>query len=1000
MIAASGTLNAGRSYSSVTLATSAASYFQAKGQALSGTAGLAMDNWYNGLKITITCGKGMGQTRTIQDYDAATRTAYIQPRFEAETMVPDTTSCYIISGKPTSFVKGVHYASGGIYLAGTATSKTDHGFMCFGQLPDAYKDGGSSGTVVPLCSQFSNVTGSEETVNFVAQYDKDLKVYWARFIYDKAGSTSESGEIKGMAAVDDLVIVTGTFGYHASRTDEVEIAIQNCTFDTDTVSEGPPVNSKPSVATIKKLCRTQVVNLVDLGLLPMQAPNPQYSSSGQAQTGQVTATQSYVMRDTVAADYINVSTGYTVTSSATKQYMYVAAFDGSGACRWYHYVAGTSAANGNIYINPTALTHVTPAIGDKPLTGYWKTVYDTERLWKGRGQPPDATAAKDTSSEKFDTAVIKAGYIYVAGSFKTLDSSSYADFGVTKYPLECSMGKTVGSKGADVDKIKDAQCAGKVVSLATGTTDIFVAKYSTLGAARSDLTMTTYGSGRQPEVQYIRRTGHASTNEVATGLVVHDLTAAVYVTGTYTMDAATKYQGSDEGEITKFTGTQGNDGGYTITPTLATSTSKNTGLDIFGLQAAGRVNALGCPRQRAGPSSQHEEKLGLTGVPDCTMYSHAPSTSLTTGFVVKFSDNGDETQRGNKNRKNYESITGTFATDGDTKIAPCDTTNSHVITGSATCSSSASGCSCLMLVVKSKTTGTTNAPGSGTYTTNDWSGMKIRITSGRAAGYEGIISHASGTAATTKFFTIPALSALPDESSTFQLYPWAELNPKLHKTVCTSTDALNHGCVAYGIEWAKAIGWPIGQTKVTKNAYGGPSEVLNGDTGSWMVPSATSTPTTLTLALADAVTSTTFYDNYIVYLSQSTVPPYVVTAVAQVSSYAVSTDTAQGGVLTISCPAIAAGCPVLTPGSGHRYKLEKIKAGTTKGLPENESKNANARQTSSPVGIVMQDSDVYITGKFKGFDQHPFGIEGVDEAVGYKSVGDDTYETYLVKLQD
>ena len=77
--------------------------------------------------------------------------------------------------------------------------------------------------------------------------------------------------------------------------------------------------------------------------------------------------------------------------------------------------------------------------------------------------------------------------------------------------------------------------------------------------------------------------------------------------------------------------------------------------------------------QRAAPAGEHEERLGLTGVPDCTFYSHAKSAATTTGFVVKFNDNGDETQRGNKNSKFQKSITGyiqTSITGFATSIAP------------------------------------------------------------------------------------------------------------------------------------------------------------------------------------------------------------------------------------------------------------------------------------------------------------------------------------------
>merc|ERR1740138_990699 len=67
--------------------------------------------------------------------------------------------------------------------------------------------------------------------------------------------------------MDDMVFVTGTFGYHAAHplgyhaaaTSAVKLRIQNCTFDSATVSQGPPVNSAPTVTTLKKLCRSQAV---------------------------------------------------------------------------------------------------------------------------------------------------------------------------------------------------------------------------------------------------------------------------------------------------------------------------------------------------------------------------------------------------------------------------------------------------------------------------------------------------------------------------------------------------------------------------------------------------------------------------------------------------------------------------------------------------------------------------------------------------------------------
>ncbi len=47
-----------------------------------------------------------------------------------------------------------------------------------------------------------------------------------------------------------------------------------------------------------------------------------------------------------------------------------------------------------------------------------------------------------------------------------------------------------------------------------------------------------------------------------------------------------------------------------------------SGEDVFGLSAAKRVSALGCPRSRTSDSK---------GDPNCLLYSHAASTSKPTG---------------------------------------------------------------------------------------------------------------------------------------------------------------------------------------------------------------------------------------------------------------------------------------------------------------------------------------------------------------------------------
>ena len=996
--------------STIVLATSAATYFQGAGQDLAAV-GTVMDDWYNGLTITITCGKGMGQSRKIQDYDAATRTAYVQPHWSGNgEMTPDATSCYSISGKPSSHVHGEHWANGGIYVTGRIinVAATASATVCFGQMPDAYRDSGAPSTGIPVCAQFAGTVAGDE-LNFIAQYDNSLRTFWVRFLYD--GSTAGgnimagAGDITAVTTMDDMVFVTGTYGYHPSATANVVLRFQNCTFDSATVSQGPPANTQPTVTTLKKLCRTQAVartaNTAINQLLPGE--NVQQLAAGDDTFVGVVANgnSDYIVENTVAEDYVDVATT-AFAAAPTKGLMFTAAYDGSGRLVWYHYTRGAAHNDGtlagNLLIQPTAMTHVVPAVGDKPLTGYWKTLSDTERRWTSRGQPGDATAAKDVASERVDSATVKGGFIYIVGTIKSNADDNYADFGVTKYPLECSKGKTLGQKGQDLRKLDVTPCAGKLQSRkgSTANTDVFLVKFAARGGPRTDWTMSEYGTSNvQPAVQWIRRTGLEDFDDTATGVAVHDLTGAVFVTGTYKASVATKYQGSDLGEK-RYLATAGNDGGNTYVATPSASNLANSGDDVFGLQAAGRVNAIGCPMQRAAPAGEHEERLGLTGVPDCTFYSHAGSLATTTGFVVKFNDNGDETQRGNKNSKFQKSITGFVTTSVvgfATSIAPCQGTGDqtkHVLTGNGNCATSPRGCSCLLLTPTSKTDGTVD--------TTVVDGMRVRITSGKAAGYEGIISRFKNAAQGTAYvlYTIPALPEMPDEHSEFVLQPWNNLQPNIHLKTCTATSGM--GCAAYGVEWAKTVGWSIGQAKVTP---GNPTNIEAGVKGPWTkvgTGGAAASAISLPLAVADEVTTTSFYTGYWVELSTQTdlVAAAAGTnaeAVARVTVYTVADNAGNGGHLTIACPDIPAGCPTTVT----RYRLI-AKSSTTTAIGDLESKGTY--QQSMPQAVTMMDSDVYIGGWFKGFDRFRFGIEGVDETVGYRSVGDDTWETYLVKLSD
>jgi len=1427
--------------SSIVLALSAATTNPGAGQSLSST-GTYRDKWYNGLTITITCGKGMGQSRTIQDYVASTRTAYVQPHWDGTgEMTPDSTSCYIISGRPSSNIQGQHWSSGGVYVTGKAVGISAGSTMCFGQMPDAYRDSNAVGTGIPVCSKFSALANEEQ--NFIAQYDRNLRAFWVRFTYDSAvmptgattvaagavtlanggtilavtsasallgfsgsltltcglgkgtvsiidivgtaiqfseltpiyftgttctsslGSTvslttglgtvaaatpvtvtlseikqlffskilnalpstiaiscgddismslssvnlgtgvltldgttvnqlgtaatggqicaapggspgaavwlistasaSNSGQISSVTTMQDFIYVTGTFGYAATGADLVSMRLQNCSFDSSTVTEGPPSNTQPIVVTLKKLCRTENIGLTNVGLFPSQSSNSQLGGPAMQFGYSPDASMDYTVLNTMAADYVQIP--FAPLASSTKQLMYVAGYDASGSLVWFHFVqpdGGMSGYNDNIWIEPAALAHVQPSLGGRPLMGTWNSVSDTERTLTG-GQPSDSTAAKDISSERADSATVNGGFIYVAGHIKTATVGHLADFGLTKYPLECSHGKSIGKHGADISVMINAPCAGKIQSqqsdaVGVPSYDVFLSKYAAKGAPRSTdqsilsysvwkavgttnaassttfelnpldvassnlykntqiflrlndgtpvaaviqsntppsvpatgggtVTLSsaatfipthytfnripTYGSGAQPELHFIRRTGLKDVDEKATAVEVHDLTGSIYVAGNYKASSLSKYQGSDSGESLSLA-SQDNDGSFTYTASRVSGVSSNSGDDHFGLQAAGRVSTVGCPMQRYSPNGEYEERLGLTGIPDCTLYSHAAAITTETGFVVKFNDNGDQTQRGNKNRIKVPSITGYLVGNGSphsTTIAPCSSGVAdaggtlHVLTGSALCSTSPRGCSCVVLKVQSMGVGVVDQD-SGSGSSSRWSGMRLRISQGKAAGFEGIIS--GYDVLNHAYNIIPALPVQPDETSFFQLNPWAELSSKIHKANCDAI--LDKGCSAYGVEWAKTIGWPIGQTKTTYGPYGSPPDTLNSDQGTWKSVGGISTAQGIFLDSSDVTSNVNKFLGYAVYISAAIKPPWQPYEVAVVTGYVQSSTTTDGGLIGITCPgnpggacsviatkyrlaaksanpyqdagsasvltslvlsstddgslnlysgkyaslissagavqiasitassattatiecrdsagvlmtcvtavkyaifdarsvasapASSATSLVLDPKDGaslDQYKnafvylfsglsvqlayitaysvpssladggsatiactaaLSNAGGGGTSAttcitaskyafatLPKASSSggirnvaSVGYHEHSQSVSLTMHGSDIFVGGIFSGFDRFHFGIEGVDETVGFKNVGDDTLESYLLKLED
>jgi hypothetical protein len=162
------------------------------------------DKWYNGLLIQIVDGPGIKQTRTIYEYNGATKVARVHPHWDAGD-TPAVGSRYtILGGRPSSWISGMHWSNGGVYVSGRIN--TVCGLNCslvtsgrgaisvkIGEMPTAYRD--SNAQTTPKFVQA--LLGQDDHQNFLAQFDVDGKVFWSRFI----GNNGVSGTVTAVTNV-------------------------------------------------------------------------------------------------------------------------------------------------------------------------------------------------------------------------------------------------------------------------------------------------------------------------------------------------------------------------------------------------------------------------------------------------------------------------------------------------------------------------------------------------------------------------------------------------------------------------------------------------------------------------------------------------------------------------------------------------------------------------------------------------------------------------------
>jgi hypothetical protein len=160
------------------------------------------NKWYVGLTIQIVEGAGNGQTRTIYEYDGNTKVARVQPDWDpADT--PAAGSRYVIlGGRPSSYLSGMHWSSGGVYVSGrimtvcgiACATNTDRGAVSvvIGEMQNAYRDANAQTTPKFVRA----LLGQDDHQNFLAQFDSDGRVFWSRFV----GNNGASGTVTAVTS--------------------------------------------------------------------------------------------------------------------------------------------------------------------------------------------------------------------------------------------------------------------------------------------------------------------------------------------------------------------------------------------------------------------------------------------------------------------------------------------------------------------------------------------------------------------------------------------------------------------------------------------------------------------------------------------------------------------------------------------------------------------------------------------------------------------------------
>lgn len=278
------------------------SYGEFGGQASS------IDDFYVGVTITLVAGDLAGYSRHITRYVASTRNLTVFPPLPS---APNSSTAFIISNRGTATTAATSSTPSAVILSDSLGLRAtlDNAFV--GQLLVVTRGAAIGQAAVIQAYDGSTRTARVNTLTNLASGD-EIHIF-------------DSSSIQELAVMRDTIFMTVCMITSDTRA-------QNCSFDSATVTEGPPDNTQPIM----------VFECAVIGTLP-----PVVNPNGASKT------------ECAIAGSSSTDVSFGSLKSTTTWGMYTLAYNGSGSLLWTHVVHVGA-------IFPKAILAMDPSIGGAP----------------------------------------------------------------------------------------------------------------------------------------------------------------------------------------------------------------------------------------------------------------------------------------------------------------------------------------------------------------------------------------------------------------------------------------------------------------------------------------------------------------------------------------------------------------------------------------------------------------------------------------------------------